>query len=60
MNPPQCNKPDGSQFLMPPRPYTFTEAARVQPTQDDTSAHDALNCATGLSALPHGYPSHGH
>lgn len=43
MNPPKCNEYDYINFLIAtPRTYTCTEAARVQPDQDNPPAHDAL------------------
>ena len=44
MNPPKCNEYDYIDFLIAtPRVYSCTEAARVQPDEDDAPAHDAIN-----------------
>ena len=44
MNAPKCNEYDYIDFLIAtPRVYSCTEAARVQPQQDDAPAHDAIN-----------------
>jgi len=44
VNPPKCNEYDYIDFLVAsPRVYSCTEAARVQPAQDDAPAHDAIN-----------------
>ena len=43
MNPPKCNELDYIDFLIATqKAYSCTEAARVQPDQDDPPAHDAL------------------
>lgn len=43
MNPPKCDEYDYINFLVAtPRVYSCTEAARVQPEQEDPPAHDAL------------------
>jgi len=43
MNPPKCDEYDYINFLIAtPRVYSCTEAARVQPEQEDPPAHDAL------------------
>lgn len=43
MNPPKCDEFDYINFLVAtPKAYSCTEAARVQPAQDDPPAHDAL------------------
>ena len=44
MNPPKYNEYDYIDFLVAsPRIFSCTEAARVQPDQDDPPAHDAIN-----------------
>jgi hypothetical protein len=44
MNAPKCNEYDYIDFLIAtPRVYSCTEAARVQPDQDDAPSHDAIN-----------------
>lgn len=44
MNAPKCNEYDYIDFLIAtPRVYSCTEAARVQPDEDDAPAHDAIN-----------------
>ena len=44
MNAPKCNEYDYIDFLIAtPRVYTCTEAARVQPDDDDAPSHDAIN-----------------
>jgi hypothetical protein len=43
MNPPKCNEEDYINFLIAtPKACSGTEAARVQPKQDDPPAHDAF------------------
>src|SRR4030042_1342708 len=43
MNPPKCSEIDYINFLVATqKAYSCTEAARVQPEQDDPPAHDAL------------------
>jgi hypothetical protein len=43
MNPPKCNEDDYINFLIAtPKTCSGTEAARVQPKQDDPPAHDAF------------------
>jgi putative transposase len=43
MNPPKCNADDYIHFLVAtPKTCSATEAARVQPEQDDPPAHDAF------------------
>ena len=44
MNPPKCTEYDYINFLIAtPSIYSCSEAARVQPPDDDPPAHDALN-----------------
>jgi putative transposase len=44
VNAPKCNEYDYIDFLIAtPRVYSCTEAARVQPNDDDAPAHDAIN-----------------
>src|SRR5215208_6058670 len=44
MNAPKCNEYDYIDFLIAtPRVYTCTEAARVQPDENDAPSHDAIN-----------------
>jgi len=44
MNAPKCDEFDYINFLVAtPRVYSCTEAARVQPDQQDSPAHDAFN-----------------
>ena len=44
MNPPKCTASDYINFLIAtPRYYSCTEAARVQPPDDNPPAHDSLN-----------------
>ena len=44
MNPPKCTEYDYIDFLIAtPRAYSCTEAARVQPPNDNPPAHDSLN-----------------
>lgn len=43
MNPPHCSEIAYTNFLVATqKAYSRTEAARVQPEQDDPPAHDAL------------------
>src|SRR5262245_1859927 len=43
MNPPKCKDEDYINFLIAPPPQvSATEAARVQPQQEDAPAHDAF------------------
>lgn len=43
MNPPKCDEYDYIHFLVAtPKAYSCTEAARVQPVQENPPAHDAL------------------
>jgi hypothetical protein len=43
MNPPKCDEYDYINFLVAtPKAYSCTEAARVQPEQENPPAHDAL------------------
>ena len=44
MNPPKCTEYDYINFLIAtPKHYSCTEAARVQPEQNNPPAHDSLN-----------------
>lgn len=44
MNAPKCNEYDYIDFLIAtPKVYSCTEAARVQPDDDDPPSHDAIN-----------------
>ena len=44
MNPPKCTEYDYINFVIAtPRTYSCTEAARVQPPDDNRPAHDSLN-----------------
>ena len=44
MNPPKCTDSDYINFMIAtPRVYSCTEAARVQPSDDNPPAHDSLN-----------------
>lgn len=43
MNPPKCDEQDYINFLVAtPKTCSATEAARVQPQQDDPPSHDAF------------------